>query len=120
MHLPALCRRGLAHRGGRCGRRGGRRATTLTAGVGTVIVTAAAVFGPAAPALAAAPTAAPARPGRVLIISLPTLGWGDLPATGAPNLTKLLQSSAVADMSTRSANGSAQLGDGYATISAGT
>jgi hypothetical protein len=92
----------------------------LTAGVGTVLATAAAVFGPAAPALAAAPTAAPAQPGRVLIISLPILGWGDLPATGAPNLTKLLRSSAVADMSTRSANGSAQLGDGYATISAGT
>ena len=82
---------------------------------------AGVAFGLASPAGASARPASPARPDRVLDhLQYPRLTWGDLPATGDAHLRNLLQSSAVAALSTRSANGSAQLGDGYATISAGT
>jgi hypothetical protein len=84
------------------------------------VVAAGAAFGTSAPAGAAVRAAPAGQPDRVLIISVPTLTWGDLPDTGDPHLRNLLQSSSVAALSTRSANGSAQLGDGYATISAGT
>ena len=95
-------------------------ATLVATGLAAGVLIGGVAFGLASPAGASARPASPARPDRVLIISVPTLTWGDLPATGDAHLRNLLQSSAVAALSTRSANGSAQLGDGYATISAGT
>ena len=101
----------------------------LVAGIAGALIVGITV--PAAAATGSARAPAPTRvstqtthPNRVLIISVPTLTWADLQDSGtgapAPNLQKLLASSAVAAMSTRSGNGLAQPGDGYATISAGT
>ena len=86
---------------------------------GALLAVGFAVIG-AIPSAASATTATATpdqpRPNRVLILSLPTSRGPTSSANGLPNLQKLLADSAVADLCTRSANGSAQLGDGYATI----
>lgn len=60
----------------------------------------------------------PAR--RVLLISVPTLSWEDLDEFDAPNLERLLDESAIADLSTRSVVRRTTPGDGYTTLDAGT
>ena len=60
------------------------------------------------------------RPQRLLVLSLPATAWADLDPTIAPHLVQLLDHSAVADLATRGASGLSQLGDGYATLGAGT
>ena len=60
------------------------------------------------------------RPQRLLIISLPGAAWAQLSPTGLPNLDRLLNRSAVADLTNLTAKGAAHIGDGYATVSAGT
>ncbi|MEL7209679.1 MAG: hypothetical protein AAGK32_15825, partial [Actinomycetota bacterium] len=57
---------------------------------------------------------------RVLVLSVPTVSWGDIRAGELPNLEQLLAESAVADLSTRAVDRRTTPGDGYATISAGT
>jgi hypothetical protein len=59
---------------------------------------------------------------RVLIVTLPGVVWADLDDVDLPNLDRLLDESAVGDLTTR-ANPSRRftnLGDGYITIGAGT
>ncbi|HZP30343.1 MAG TPA: hypothetical protein VFC99_15420 [Acidimicrobiia bacterium] len=90
----------------------------LVAGLVVALVVGAAL--PAGAASRRGTARATDRPDRILVISLPTLTWSDLQDNDAPNLRRLLAGSAVAAMSTRSGDGLAQLGDGYATISAGT
>jgi hypothetical protein len=113
--MPAIAapRRRVAGRA----RRGIARAS-----VAAVLVVAALLAAtlPAGAATGRSVPAAASRPDRLLVISLPSLTWANLQDNPAPNLRKLLSSSAVAAMSTRSGDGLAQLGDGYATISAGT
>ena len=60
------------------------------------------------------------RPQRLLVLSLPATTWADLDPATTPHLVQLLDRSAVADVATRSASGLAKLGDGYATLGAGT
>lgn len=60
------------------------------------------------------------RPQRLLVLSLPATTWADLAAVHTPNLSRLLNRAAVADLSTRAAGGPRRVGDGYATLSAGT
>jgi hypothetical protein len=61
-----------------------------------------------------------ARVGRVLIISLPYLSWSDLDGRDdVPNITRLLDQSAVADLSVRAPSIRPDLAGGYATLSAG-
>jgi hypothetical protein len=56
----------------------------------------------------------------LLVLSLPATTWADLAAVPTPNLSRLLDGAAVADLATRATGGPARLGDGYATLSAGT
>ncbi len=71
------------------------------------------------PAAALAP-ARPAHPHRVLIVSVPTLTWTDLDGGDAPNLSRFLDSAAIADLATRADRQPAKLGAAYVTIGAGT
>ncbi|HEY7138427.1 MAG TPA: hypothetical protein VIB48_25455 [Acidimicrobiia bacterium] len=64
--------------------------------------------------------AATTRPQRVLVVSLPAITWSDLRAHPMPNLERLLESSAVADLTTRAIKRRTDLGDGYTTLGAGT
>lgn len=57
---------------------------------------------------------------RVLVLSLPTVTWGDLEEADLPALAGLLERSAVGDLSTRSVVRSTSAGDGYTTVGAGT
>lgn len=54
------------------------------------------------------------------MLSLPATTWADLGAVPTPNLSRLLDGAAVADLATRATGGPPRLGDGYATLSAGT
>ena len=73
----------------------------------------------ASPALAANDDA-PKPVDRVLIISLPYLSWSDLDGRDdVPNITRLLDQSAVADLSVRAPSIRPDLAGGYATLSAG-
>ena len=54
---------------------------------------------------------------RVLIISIPHVGWADLQHADAPNLKRLLRRSAVANMTARSGGGGPV--SGYLTLGAG-
>jgi len=95
------------------------------------LVAGALVVGAAAPAFAAGASSTPTttvpvpkttHPGvrRVLVISLPATSWDDLDLTRLPNLSRLFQRSAVADLSVRGVRRVPSLADGYVTIGAGT
>jgi hypothetical protein len=92
------------------------------------VATAAAVAVLAVPLLVAAtPDRAPAgtaKPAadRVLVISLPAVTWQDIQARvdALPNLTRLLDSSAIGGLTTRTIDRSTKLADGYVTLGAGT
>ena len=56
---------------------------------------------------------------RVLVISLPHVSWSDLEGRDLPNLRRLLDRSAVADLSIRAPSIRPDLAGGYATLSAG-
>jgi hypothetical protein len=66
------------------------------------------------------PAPAAERVGRILVLSLPSVTWADLDAADAPNLDRLFRASALANLLTRAAGKRFSLGNGYATIGAGT
>jgi hypothetical protein len=77
--------------------------------------------------VAANPTGAPAGTSkpearRVLVISLPAVTWQDVQARvdELPNLTQLLDSSAIGGLTTRTIDRQTKLADGYVTLGAGT
>lgn len=87
-------------------------------------VAIAAIVAPTVIVTAASGTAA-ARDGdpkarRVLVISLPAVSWKDVNKHELPNLNRLLDNSAVADLTNRSVRRDSRLGDGYITLGAGT
>jgi hypothetical protein len=57
---------------------------------------------------------------RVLIISVPVLTWEEVNTHRMPNLNRLLDRSAVANLTTRTLRRQPILSDGYVTLSAGT
>ncbi len=59
---------------------------------------------------------------RVLVISLPAVTWEDIQARvdALPNLTRLLDSSAIGGLTTRTIDRQTRLADGYVTLGAGT
>ncbi len=57
---------------------------------------------------------------RLLVLSLPTLGWADLYQGATPALDALLNGSAVAAMSVRDITSETNASDGYAAVSAGS
>jgi hypothetical protein len=69
---------------------------------------------------AAPPAPASDRVGRILVLSLPSVTWADLEAADAPNLDRLFGASALANLLTRAGGKRFSLGNGYATIGAGT
>ena len=74
---------------------------------------------PASP-LNAADAAARTNVDRVLIVSLPHLSWSDLDGRDdVPNITRLLDESAVADLSVRAPSIRPDLAGGYATLERG-
>ena len=74
----------------------------------------------ASPAAAAGGDESSASVRRVLVFSVPTLSWADLREGDLPNLTRVLRSSAIADLSVRSVTRRTSSTDGYATLNAGT
>jgi hypothetical protein len=59
---------------------------------------------------------------RVLVISLPAVTWEDIEARvdALPNLTRLLDGSAIGGLTTRTIDRQTKLADGYVTLGAGT
>ncbi len=91
----------------------------LLVGVVLAVVPAAArPAGASVPGAGGTEKLAPSRtPDRVLVISIPHVGWADLDAADAPNLDRLLAGSAVANMTARSGGGG--FVSGYLTLGAG-
>lgn len=95
--------------------------------VAAALATMVAASVPAAAAGAASDSAsgaageatAPPAARSVLLLSLPALSWADLRGADAPNLKRLLASSAIADLSTRSVRQRTDPGNGYAALGAG-
>ncbi len=58
--------------------------------------------------------------GRLLIFSIPHVVWEDITPETTPNLRAFADESAVANLATRVTGRAATLGEGYATIGAGT
>jgi hypothetical protein len=56
---------------------------------------------------------------RVLLISLPATSWGDVQSGDDPNLQRLFEQSAVADMITRTAGRKSSIAAGYTALGAG-
>ena len=57
---------------------------------------------------------------RVLVFSVPYVSWADVDAADTPNLDRFVRAAGVAGLSTRVDTRETPLGDGYATIGAGT
>jgi hypothetical protein len=57
---------------------------------------------------------------RVLVISLPGVTWKDIAENDLPNLRSVIDGSAVANLAVRVTHLKTPVGDGYATIGAGT
>jgi hypothetical protein len=91
------------------------------AAVAAVAVLAVTLLVAATPDGAPAGTAKP-EADRVLVISLPAVTWQDIQARvdALPNLTRLLDSSAIGGLTTRTIDRSTKLADGYVTLGAGT
>ncbi len=106
------------------------RSVVLAPALAMVLVLTGMGAAVAAPAHAAASgpttTTVPApkttHPGvnRVLVISLPTISWEDLDLERLPNLRRLFEQSAVADLIVRGVVRLPTLSDGYLTIGAGS
>jgi len=98
---------------------------TLVLLAGVVLAALAGTAGPAGasvpgslPGTAGTEKLQPSRtPDRVLVISIPHVGWADLEHADAPNLKRLLAGSAVANMTARSGGGGFVAG--YLTLGAG-
>ena len=86
-----------------------------------LLVVSAAVGAATVPLLAAPAGAAPLAPtrpvDRILIVSIPNVGWTDLAGADVPNLRRLLAGSAVANLTAR--NGGGGPAAGYLTLGAG-
>lgn len=61
------------------------------------------------------------RAGRVLIVTLPNVTWGDLEGVDLPHLTRFFEEATIGNLATRaSSRRRTRLGDGYIAIGAGT
>ena len=92
-----------------------RRAAAAAVVTGLVVGLVALAGTGAASARKGDPTAR-----RLLVISLPAATWKDVNTRDLPNLNRLLDESAVADLTTRTVERTTRLADGYVTIGSGT
>ncbi|MGQ0803594.1 MAG: hypothetical protein ACT4PI_07015 [Actinomycetota bacterium] len=85
-------------------------------------IVAATMVVPARTGAAAPSGEGDGRVDRVLIFTLPNVGWGDLDGVELPNLQRFFDRAAVADLSARASTDrrTTHLGDGYITLGAGT
>lgn len=90
----------------------GARALSLLAAAGLAALTAAC--GDPADEVGAD------RVDRVLVVSLPGVGWEDVRDADLPHLERFLDEAAIADMSTRIGRRAATTTDAYLTLGAGT
>ncbi|MFL6053162.1 MAG: hypothetical protein ACJ72W_09635 [Actinoallomurus sp.] len=101
-------------------------ATAAPAATTGTLVTSAATpgtptSGPAtpSPAPASGPGSAAKTRGRVLLVGIPGLRWGDIRRTGTPNLWNLTGRAAVGTLSVKTVAGHTCPIDGWLTVSAG-
>jgi hypothetical protein len=87
-----------------------------------LVVVIAALLGPAAGAAASPRGEGDRHVRRVLIFTLPHVGWADLDRVELPNLERFFDRAGIADLSARASRDrrSTRLGDGYVTLGAGT
>jgi hypothetical protein len=85
-------------------------------------VALALLLGTAGPLLGAGPAAADRAPlaERVFVFAVPTLSWAEANDFDLPNLSALLDESAIGGLSTRAVDRRTTPGDGYTTLNAGT
>lgn len=103
----------------------GRRVRWLTR-PGAAVALSLAILTSAVPAGATGAAVDPAaesvpdsKPRRVLVISLPGVGWRDIDAARMPNLAGLFRVSALANLSTRAPTLRTDLTGGYTTFGSG-
>ncbi|MDQ1509039.1 MAG: hypothetical protein QOG50_883, partial [Actinomycetota bacterium] len=96
-------------------------------GAAATAVIVVMICGFAAPRASAAASArravssdSPPKTPRVLVISLPGVTWKDIAENDLPNLRSVIDGSAVANLAVRVTHLKTPVGDGYATIGAGT
>lgn len=73
----------------------------------------------AGPASARSEAAAPARPRKVLLVTIPRLTWRQVADGKLPHLAAFLEQSAVGDLSLRTIGPRTALGEAYVTLGAG-
>jgi hypothetical protein len=86
------------------------------------VVVIAVVLGSAGGATATPRGEGDRQASRVLIFTLPHVGWADLEGLELPNLERFFDRAGIADLSARASRDrrSTRLGDGYITLGAGT
>lgn len=92
-----------------------RRILLATSATALALVPSAAGAAPGAGAEAQA-----ARPGRMLVVSLPGVTWADLTSHDLPAIERFAHGAAVADLAPRSVSARSGPGDAYLTISGGS
>lgn len=94
------------------------RRTVVAAVVAALVVPMAAAAGSGPAAAGGEKPAAQ----RVLVVSLPAVTWQDIQSRvdDLPNITRLLDESAIGGLTTRTIDRSTKLADGYVTMGAGT
>ena len=97
-----------------------KRALFAAATAAAVVMISGLVVPSAADAAGAKSSDALPRTPRVLVISLPGVTWKDIADNHLPNLRSVIDGSAVADLAVRVTQLKTPVGDGYATLSAGT
>jgi hypothetical protein len=69
--------------------------------------------------LASSADAAPARPSKIVIISMPSIGWEDVSAGLTPNLARLVRDGSIASMSLRTVGSRTDQASAMVSIGAG-
>ncbi|MCU1453569.1 MAG: hypothetical protein JWN46_1715 [Acidimicrobiales bacterium] len=96
-----------------------RRLLFATVALAALLGQAPAASAAAGGSTARSPSSAGRPPGRVLIVTIPRLGWRDVVTQDLPNLKRFLSHAAIGDLSLRTIGPRTALGAAYATIGAG-
>lgn len=91
----------------------------MMAGMVSLVALATVVGAPDGDAVSSA-ARAPSAVDRVLIVSLPHVGWPDVTSADTPNLDRFVRDAAVADLSLRAVHHDPTASDSYTTLGAGT